>query len=180
MTLRTIRACLTGAACLTAAACTTGADAEKLKQFQATEQQVGAHLATFDDQDFNVFSAQKWDELAKSHGKDIAVHWPDGRLTVGLDAHIADLKNMFVYAPDTHIREHPVKFGSGEWTTVVGVLEGTFTKPMLIGGGKSIAPTGRPFKLNMTTIAKWRDGVMVEKYLFWDNQTFVLQIGLAK
>jgi hypothetical protein len=62
----------------------------------------------------------------------------------------------------------------------VGVLEGTFTKPMLIGGGKSIPPTGRPFKLNMTTVARWRDGVMVEKYLFWDNQTFVLQIGLAK
>lgn len=138
-----------------------------------------ANLANFDDLDFNVFSGQKWDELAKSHAKDIVVHWPDGHATTGIDVHIADLKAMFAYAPDTRIKEHPIKIASGEWTAVTGVMEGTFTQPMPIGDGKSIPPTGKAFKLTMATIGRWENGVMAEEWLFWDNQTYMKQIGLA-
>ncbi len=88
---------------------------------------------------------------------------------------------MFVFAPDTRIEQHPVKFGKGEWTGVVGVMEGTFTEPMPIGGGKTIPPTGMPFKLSMATIGHWtKAGVMDEEYLFWDNQDFMKQIGLGQ
>lgn len=170
-------ACLAGAVCLAAAACADGA---KLKQYEAAEAMVTTHIATFDDLDFNVFSGQKWDQLSKSHSADIAVHWPDGHVTKGIDVHIADLKAMFVYAPDTRIKEHPVKFGTGDWTSVQGIMEGTFTKPMPIGGGKSIPPTGKSFKLPMATIGHWKNGVMDEEYLYWDNQTYMKQLGLAK
>src|SRR6059058_2641344 len=94
------------------------------------QQRVAKNIATFDDLDFNVFSHQKWDEFSKSHSKDIVVHWPDGHQTKGLAKHIEDMKEMFVYAPDTRIAQHPVKFGFGEWTSVIGIMEGTFTKPM--------------------------------------------------
>src|SRR3989475_4282584 len=107
---------------------------------------VSARLATFDDLDFNVFTHQKWDQLRRSHPKDIVVHWPDGHQTKGIDKHIEDLKAMFVYAPDTRIRVHPVKFGSGDWTSVIGVMEGTFTKPMPAAGGKTNPPPGKPQK----------------------------------
>lgn len=146
----------------------------------ASEGEVASNIATFDDLDFNVFSNQKWDELSRSHSKDIVVHWPDGHQTVGIEKHIEDLKAMFVYAPDTRIKEHPVKFGSGEWTAVTGVMEGTFTKPMPTPDGKTVAPTNKAFKLPMCTIGRWKDGVMVEEYLFWDNQTYMTQLGLAK
>jgi SnoaL-like polyketide cyclase len=139
---------------------------------------VQANLATFDDLDFNVFSNQKWDQLPRSHAKDILVHWPDGHTTRGIEKHIEDLKAMFVYAPDTRIKVHPVKFGSGEWTSVIGEMEGTFTKPMPAGGRKTIAPTGKTFKLPMCTVGRWKNGVMVEEYLFWDNQTYMKQLGL--
>jgi len=56
----------------------------------------------------------------------------------GIDAHIEDLKRLFVYAPDTRIKEHPIKFGSGNYTLVTGVFEGTFTKPLPMGNGKFI------------------------------------------
>jgi len=139
---------------------------------------VQANLATFDDLDFNVFSNQKWDQLPRSHAKDILVHWPDGHTTRGIEKHIEDLKAMFVYAPDTRIKVHPVKFRSGEWTSVIGEMEGTFTKPMPAGGGKTIAPTGKTFKLPMCTVGRWKNGVMVEEYLFWDNQIYMKQLGL--
>src|SRR2546421_3860944 len=115
---------------------------------------VARNLATFDDLDFNVFSNQKWDELKKSHSKDIVVHWPDGRVTKGIEQHIEDLKAMFVYAPDTRIKEHPVKFGSREWTSVIGVMERTCTTPMPAPNGNAIAPTAKAFTRSFNTLGR--------------------------
>ena len=94
--------------------------------------------------------------------------------------HIDMLTPMFAFAPDTKITSHPVKFGTGEWTSVIGEMEGTFSKPMPIGNGKTIPPTGKKFKLSMCTVGHWKDGKMIEEYLFWDNQSFMKQIGLGK
>lgn len=60
------------------------------------------------------------------------------------------------------------------------LYEGTFTEPMPVGGGKTIPPTGKSFKLPMATIGHCKDGVLVEEWLYWDNQAFMNQIGLAK
>lgn len=144
------------------------------------QKMVAANLANFDDLDYNVFSNQKWTELHRSHGPEIAVHWPDGHVTHGIEKHIEDLKAMFVYAPDTKIKQHPVKVGQGDWTAVIGVMEGTFTQPMPIGDGKTIPPTGKRYTITMATFGHWKDGVMDEEYLFWDNQEFMKQIGLGK
>jgi predicted ester cyclase len=151
-----------------------------LARYQAQESRVSKNIATFDTLDFDVFTHQKWDRLHESHAKDIVVHWPDGRKTQGIDPHIADLKAMFVYAPDTRIETHPVKFGQGEWTAVIGVMEGTFTQPMPAGDGKTIAPNGKKFKISMATIGHWKGDVMDEEYLFWDNASYMKQLGLAK
>jgi len=151
----------------------------ELAKYQAAEKNVTNNIQTFDNLDFDVFTNQKWDRLHESHSADIVVHWPDGHQTKGIDVHIADLKAMFVYAPDTRIRTHPVKFGQGEWTAVIGVMEGTFTKPMPIGAGKFIQPTGKGFRLTMATIGHWNGATMDEEYLFWDNATFMKQLGLA-
>jgi hypothetical protein len=32
----------------------------------------------------------------------------------------------------------------------------------------------------MEMIGHWNNGKMIEEYLFWDNQVFMKQIGLAK
>jgi len=156
-----------------------GAADPALERYRAAEKLAQVHIATFDTLDFDVFTNQKWDRLHESHAKDIIVHWPDGHQTKGIEQHIADLKAMFVYAPDTRILQHPVKFGSGEWTSVIGVMEGTFTAPMRGPNGKAIAPTGKAFTLPMNTVGRWNaQGTMDEEYLFWDNATYMKQIGL--
>lgn len=139
------------------------------------------HLDTFDDLDFNVFTGQQWQDLHRSHAKDVLVHWPDGHTTKGIDTHIDDLKAMFVFAPDTRIKQHPIKVSKGEWTAVIGVMEGTFSKPMPIGGGKFLPPTNKAYKITMATFSHWtKEGPMDEEYLFWDNEEFKKQIGLGK
>jgi hypothetical protein len=149
----------------------------------AHEEQAGAverNLETFDTLDFDVFSNQRWDRLRESHAQDIVVTWPDGHETKGIRRHINDLKALFLFAPDIAIKVHPIRFGSGTWTAVTGVMTGTFTRPMVAPEGKTVPPTGRRFAIGMATIGHWRGGTMDHEWLFWDNQDFMNQIGLGR
>lgn len=154
----------------------------EIKVMTSGNAELAKNLATFDTLDYNVFSNAQWVRLHESHSQDVKVNWPDGHFTVGIEKHIQDLSAMFVYAPDTRIKQHPVRFGNstGEWTAVTGIMEGTFSKPMPLGNGKFIQPTGKSFKLPMCTIGHWVNGIMNEEYLFWDNQTYMNQLGLGK
>jgi hypothetical protein len=51
---------------------------------------------------------------------------------------------------------------------------------MPIGNGKFIQPTGKVFNMPMCTVGHWKNGIMIEESLFWDNQTYMNQIGLGK
>ena len=149
----------------------------ELKTLAATNAIIAENLKKFDTLDFTVFSNREWTRLHESHAKDILVHFPDGHTEKGLEQHIKSLDAMFVYAPDTRIKEHPFRLGNGNITAVMGYMEGTFTKPMPIGDGKFIQPTGKKFRLPMATIGVWnKDGVMSEEYLFWDNKSYMDQI----
>src|SRR5438445_3283841 len=113
---------------------------------------VEKNLKVFDTLDFDVFSNQKWDRLHESHADDIVVTWPDGHETKGIEKHIEDLKALFVFAPDIKIKVHPIRFGSGTWTAVTGVMGGTFAQPLLTGVGKFMQPTGRRFAIDNVAI----------------------------
>lgn len=155
-------------------------DATDLQNYRAAEELGLKHLATFDALDFDVFTNQQWDRLKESHSADVKVHWPDGRVTEGIDTHIEDLKYLFSFAPDTRILEHPIKLHDGEWTSVVGYMEGTFTAPMKLPDGSEIAPTGKAYRIRMATVSHWgADGTMSEEFLFWDNQDFYRQLGVG-
>jgi hypothetical protein len=151
----------------------------ELDKFHAEKAMTELRLTRFDSLDFDYYSNENWPGLAISHDSSIKVYYPDGTTTIGLyPGHIDALKPLFAFAPDTKIKTHPVRFGSGDWTAVIGVMTGTFSAPMATGNGKSIPPTGKPFKVAMTTIGHWKGGKMIEEYLFWDNQSFMKQIGL--
>jgi predicted ester cyclase len=151
---------------------------KELQKYTDEKAAIGKNIETFDTLDFIVFSNQEWTRLHESHSKDVKVNWPDGHYTNGIERHIEDLKALFVYAPDTAIKVHPIKLGSGDFTAVTGIMTGTFTKPMPIGDGKFIQPTGKKFSIPMCTIGHWKDGVMIEEWLYWDNATYMKQIGL--
>jgi predicted ester cyclase len=151
------------------------AELKALKAAMETEQK---NLTAFDDLDFNVFNEKRWDLLGKSHARTVAVYWPDGRVTRGLDAHTEELKAMFDWAPDLRVSEHPVKLADRDWTAVTGTVEGTFTQPMLLPDGRNIPPTGKQFKISIATFGHWKDGVMDEEHLFFDNAALFAQIGV--
>jgi hypothetical protein len=141
---------------------------------------VARNLMKFDTLDFVAFSRQQFDRFKETHAADIVVTFPDGHETHGLPKHIEDMKAMFVPMPDLTIPEHPIRIGNGHWTAVVGRMTGTFTRPMPMGGGRTAPPTGKKLDLPMATIAHWTDaGLMDHEWLFWDNQAYMKQLGLA-
>ncbi|MEI6503517.1 MAG: polyketide cyclase [Armatimonadota bacterium] len=175
----------------------------RLAQYARDEAAVNKNLQTFDTLDFVVFSGQEWVRLHESHAQDVIVNWPDGHHTNGIQKHIEDLKALFIHAPDTQIKVHPVRFGvyrgatsssmsldgkqsvlpivGGDgFTCVTGLMTGTFTKPMPIGDGKFIQPTGKSFSVPMCTVGHWQNGTMTEEWLYWDNATYVKQLGIGQ
>lgn len=141
---------------------------------------VSEHLRRFDELDFEAFSKQNWQLFNEIHAPDVEVVFPDGHRTKGIEKHDEDMKAMFSYAPDLKVTRHPVSFGSGEWTATIGNLSGTFTRPMRTPEGKTLPPTGKRFEISMATIAHWKDGRIVEEYLFWDNLEMMRQMGLME
>lgn len=153
---------------------------KQVNEMLAASKIVEENLIKFDTLDFKIFSRQDWQRFHESHDKNITVHFPDGHTTEGLDVHLKDMAAMFVYAPDTRIEVHPIRLGQGNLTAVTGIMEGTFTEPMPIGNNQFIKPTGKKFKIPMATFGIWKDGVMIEEYLYWDNKTYMEQMGIGK
>jgi hypothetical protein len=151
----------------------------ELERYQTAERLASERIAKYRAAGFDVFTNRKWELIQESHAKDVVVHWPDSRQTNGIDAHIEDLKGMFVYAPDTRIREHRVEIATREWSSIIGIMEGTFTQPMPTPDGRAIPPTGKPFKAVFSAVNHWKDGLIDEEFLFWDNFTFMRQVGIA-
>jgi hypothetical protein len=152
-----------------------------IEKHRRHERSIDERLAHLEALDFYVLVHRDWNRLSQSHAKNVVVHWPDGRRTKGLNHHIEDLKPLFVHAPDTRIRSHPVKFSSTDWTCFIAEIEGTFTRPMRTSDGRGIPPTGKHFKITMCTVGHWnKRGFIDEEYLFWDNQSYMRQLGVTK
>ena len=139
---------------------------------------VQKHINNIDEFDFKIFTKQDWTKINDSHSKDIKVHWPDESVSNGIDEYVNDLKYLFTYAPDTSINEHPIKFGFNDWTCVIGKMTGRFTKPMLKKDGSTVQPTGKAFNISICTLFHWnKAGLIDEKYKFWDNASYMKQMG---
>ena len=138
------------------------------------------NLARFEDFDFKAFNKQDWDLYREILSPDVVITYPDGRRVSGIEEDIKGLKNMFVAIPDFRVTGHSVRIGSGDWTAVTGIVEGTFTGTMTAPDGTTIPPTGKSFKIGMCTVARWKDGRIVEEMLFWDGHEYLRQMGLAK
>ncbi|MEP6786513.1 MAG: ester cyclase [Sphingomonadales bacterium] len=161
------------------AACSRGDEGQANASAAAHSAEQQRNLTNFDDLDFRVYSGQKWDEFKLSHAPDILVHYPDGTTTTGIPDHIKKLTPQFTFALDTSIKEHPIKLADGNYTAVQGIMTGTFSKPLDMGNGKVIQPTGKKFTLPMMTVGRWENGLMKEEWLFLDNASFMSQIGAS-
>jgi predicted ester cyclase len=127
------------------------------------------------------WNAQDWESFDAYHDQDVVVYWPgrEHTPTLGLTDHRAESERFCVAFPDNQVK-HPydLLFGDGDVTGFVTQMTGTFTGRLELPDGTVIEPTGKSFDLSFSTLARWRDGKIVEEYLKYDNAAFLQQVGL--
>jgi SnoaL-like polyketide cyclase len=129
------------------------------------------------------WNARDWYTFDFFHNHDdVVVYWP-GRQdspTHGGPDHREESIRFCRAFPDNKV-DHPyyMLFGEADLTCFVTHFTGTFTAPLEMPDETVIQPTGKPFDVLYSTTARWRDGKIVEEYLFYDNSTFLSQAGIA-
>lgn len=112
------------------------------------DEKVTNNLKGMDDLDFTGWNNADWNGVfARHHTDDVLVDWKGQKPTHGRQEHIDAMKAYVKSAGGTppRIVSHPIRFGSGEWTCVIGEFE-----------------NGQ----RMVTVAKWRDGAIAEEYIW--------------
>ena len=118
------------------------------KEMLMADDRVASNLKGMDDLDFDGWNNADWDGVfAHHHTDDVLVDWKGQPPTHGIQQHIDAMKAYVESAGGTppQITAHPIAFGSGDWTCVIGEFA---------GGGR------------MVTVAKWRDGAIAEEYIW--------------
>jgi hypothetical protein len=129
------------------------------------------------------WNARDWDTFDAYHDQsDVVVYWPERRAapTMGGRNHRAEAERFCRAFPDNKVH-HPyqVLFGDADFTCFVTRFTGSFTGPLELPNGTVIQPTGQSFDVLSSSTARWRNGRIIEEYLFYDSGTFLEQIGLA-
>jgi ketosteroid isomerase-like protein len=129
----------------------------------------------------DAWNDQDWETFEARHAHDTVVRWPAQPPTRGIENHREEGVRMFETFPDNHVENRPYKvfFASGDWTCTVARFTGTMKGPMLLRDGTVIAPTGKRFDVDFCTVARWRDGKIVEENLFYDVVGMMQQLGVT-
>jgi hypothetical protein len=118
------------------------------EKIEVADDTVTHNLERMHELDFTAWNGGDWDgAFARLHTDDVVVQVHGQRPTHGIREHI-DAMKVFVESTGgtpMQVSSHPIAFGAGEWTCVVGELE---------GGGR------------MVTVAKWTDGAIAEEYIW--------------
>jgi ketosteroid isomerase-like protein len=141
-----------------------------------TAQENLQRMKTLDD----AWNSQNWEVFRKRHAADTKVYWPgQPDPTTGRDAHHHE-SEAFFKSIENHLENDPYKvmFASGDWTCTVAVWKGRMIGPWKGLDGKVHQPTNKTFELEFCTVARWKNGEIAEEELFYDQVSFMRQIGI--
>jgi hypothetical protein len=112
-----------------------------------------ANLDRFDQLDFDAWNNRNWTLFREIHSPDVLVVDFSGKITRGIDQHVQWANESLSSTPSTIIA-HPIKIAAGNWTAITG------------NSARTDLSTGESFNSTMVTVAHWKDGRIIEEYLF--------------
>lgn len=113
---------------------------------------VEKNLEKFDELDFEAWNKKNWKLFNEIHAPDVLVVMSDGTTIKGIEAY-NDAVKPFLKMMDLQIAAHPINIAQGEWTAVTGETIATL-------------PAGKILKGSLCTMEYWKDGRIVEEYIF--------------
>jgi hypothetical protein len=133
-------------------------------------------MKTLDD----AWNARDWETFNKCHAEDADIYWPGQKdPTHGRTNHRLE-SIEFLKSVENRVDNDPyqIQFGQGDWTCTVARWRGKMVGPMKAPDGKIVPPTGKTFDLEFCTLARWKDGEIVEEKLVYDQLSLLRQIGV--
>lgn len=112
-----------------------------------------ANLDRFDQLDIDAWNNRNWTLFQEIHSPDVLVVDFSGKVTKGIEQHLQWANKSISSTPST-IMAHPIKIAAGNWTAVTG------------NSTRTNLSTGESFNSTMVTVAHWKDGRIIEEYLF--------------
>jgi SnoaL-like polyketide cyclase len=140
-----------------------------MRENQSINQTV--HLLALMKKGDDAFNARDFAAVDARHHPDmIAYITGNAQQIYGRVAHSAAMQQMLRAFPDMHVYNdpYPIRFGSGDWITVVTRATGTFTGDMALPDGKAITPTGKAFDIEFGQTVKWDGEQLIEISAFGD------------
>jgi SnoaL-like domain len=112
-----------------------------------TDETTRQNLKRMDYLDFTAWNTRDWDLFRRLHTADVHVEVSGQAGTDGIDAHVKAMKSLMEQTggQPMQVQSHPIAFGSGEWTCVVGEFA---------NGAR------------MVTVARWHDEAIVEEHIW--------------
>jgi hypothetical protein len=107
-----------------------------------------ANLERFDKLDFQAWNNRDWTLFRELHAPDVLVVDFNGHTTKGIEEHIQYAMALISATPESKVLAHPIKIAAGNWTVGIGTLPGNLT---------------------MLTLAQWKDGRIIQEYMFMQN-----------
>ena len=140
-----------------------------------------AHLLALMKKGDDAFNARDFAAVDEVHHPDMVAHITGlAEPVYGKEAHAAAIQQLLRIFPDLHTNTpYPIRFGSGDWITVVTNSTGTFTGEMTLPDGTVIPPTGKAFDVEFGQTTKWDGDKMIVISAFFDAALQRQQIGLA-
>ena len=141
---------------------------------------VEKNLRNFFVMNFEGFNKRNWSIINQFIDENIVTTFSNGMRLEGIDPTVHMLmKQVLDWAPDTKVVSHKIQFGSGDWIAVNMVISGTFTKPMIDLDGKKIMPTNKSYTLNNCILGHWKEGKLIELYVFGDSESMKKQLEIV-
>ena len=112
-----------------------------------------ANLDRFDQLDFEAWDNRNWTLFQEIHSPDVLVVDFNGNVTKGIEQHLQWANKSIASTPRT-ILAHPIKIAAGNWAAVTS------------NSMRTDLLTGESFNSTMVTVAHWKDGKILEEYLF--------------
>lgn len=120
-----------------------------------------------------------WEAFKELHAEDVFVVFTHPEGIRGRAEHLAEAVAFISAFPDHRIElPHKLLFGQGDMICSVHRSKGTNTGPLTLPDGKIIQATGKTIEIEMATVAKVKDGRLVEETLYFDNLLIMAQLGL--
>ncbi len=140
------------------------------------------HLLALMTRGDDLFNARDWRALDDVHHPDMIAYVTGSAEPIyGREAHGATMQQLVRMFPDVRVHTpYPIRFGGGDWITVVTNVTGTFTGEMSLPDGTVIPPTERSFDLEFAQTSKWDGDRLVVISAFWDAALQATQLGLPR